>query len=409
MKNTPDIAVVGGVYEERCLRPDWYEVYGSAGRACSAIAAFDDEVGVALHCYADQRIQEALTARSALEQTQLSVTTIASTMRFVYVHSLDRPQIEQAIATQPKLTVLAPNILRFGMIEGDAVVTGDNVVYDPQSAMAPAVFQANGSQAGRLAVILNENEARTMTGLHDAGVDELIEAVRDVNQAEVAVLKRGPLGALVFDGTIRSQVPALHTQNVWKLGSGDVFSGHFALNWAVYGHDALDSAQAASRATATYCQTGGFPNPMALQSLDAAPVVPSARFLAGRVPKVYLAAPFFTLAQLWIVEQTRSQLQHFGLDVFSPYHEVGVGPADKVVEADLTALREVDFVFAIADGLDAGTLVEIGYALAHATPVIIYCENESEENLKMMAGSGCILCNDFVSAIYRALWTAVSL
>lgn len=409
MKSTPDIAVVGGVYEERCLRPDWYEVYGSAGRACSAIAAFDDQVGVALHCYADQRIQEALAARCQLERTQLSVTTIANTMRFVYVHGLDRPVIEQAMAAQSPLTIRAPNVLRFGIMEGDAVVYGDNVVYDPQSATTPAVFQQNGSQAGRLAVILNENEARMMTGLYDTRVDELVDAVRSVNQADIAVLKRGPLGCLTFDGTVRSHVPALHTHNVWKLGSGDVFSGHFALNWAVYGRGVLESAEAASRATAAYCQSGGFPNSQALQSLNAAPVVPSARFLAGRVPKVYLAAPFFTLAQLWIVEQARSQLQHFGLDVFSPYHEVGVGSADEVVEADLAALREVDFVFAIADGLDAGTLVEIGYALARGTPVVIYCENESEENLKMMAGSGCILCRDYVSAIYRALWTAVAL
>ncbi|MDP2405913.1 MAG: hypothetical protein Q8M50_06630, partial [Hydrogenophaga sp.] len=61
------------------------------------------------------------------------------------------------------------------------------------------------------------------------------------------------------------------------------------------------------------------------------------------------------------------------------------------------------------DGLDAGTLIEIGYALARGMPVVIYCENESEEDLKMMAGSGCILCTDYVSAIYRALWTAISI
>lgn len=409
MNSVPDIAVVGGVYEERCLRPDWYEVYGSAGRACSAIVTADDQVDVALHCYADSRIQEALKARSTFDRTQLHVTLIANTMRFVYVHGLDRPQIENATTGQPALVVKAANVLRFGMLEGEAVVDGGNVVYDPQTAVSPAVFQTNGSRADRLAVVLNENEARSMTGLHDAGIDALVAAVRDLNQAEVVVVKRGPLGAIVFDGTLLSQVPALHTRMVWKIGSGDIFCAHFALNWAVHGRDPVTSAQAASRATASYCETGGFPNAKSLQSLDASPVVPSAQFLAGRAPRVYLASPFFTLAQLWLVEQTRTQLQHFGLDVFSPYHDVGVGPAEKVVDADLQGLRDVDFVFAIVDGLDAGTLVEIGYALARGTPVVVYCENESEEDLKMMAGSGCILCTDYVSAIYRALWTAVSL
>jgi len=391
------------------LRPDWYEVYGSAGRACSAIAAIDDQVCVALHCYADSRVKEALMARSAMERTQLHITAIANTIRFIYVHGLDRPQIENATSGQPPLVVEASNVLRFGMLEGDGVVDGGNVVYDPQTAMSPAVFHANGSQADRLAVVLNENEARSMTGLYDAGINELMVAVREINRANVVVIKRGPLGAVVFDGTARSQVPALHTQTVWKIGSGDVFSAHFGLNWAVYGRDPVASAQAASRATACYCEMGGFPNPGLLQSFDATPVVPSAQFLAGRAPKIYLASPFFTLSQLWLVEQTRMQLRNFGLDVFSPYHDVGLGPADRVVQADLKGLGEADCVFAIADGLDAGTLVEIGYAIARGAPVVVYCENESEEDLKMMAGSGCILCIDYVSAIYRALWTALSL
>lgn len=409
MNSSPKIAVVGGVYVERCLRPDWYEVYGSAGRACSAIAAFDEQVAVVLHCYADVRIKEALIARSALERTQLHVTTIANTMRFVYVHGLDRPQIENAVTSQPTLTVTAGNVLRFGMLESDAVVDGCNVVYDPQTAVSPAIFHANGSRADRLAVVLNENEARSMTGLYAADINELTVAVRDINRAEVVVVKRGPLGAVVFDGSTCSFVPALQTKTVWKIGSGDVFCAHFALNWAVHGRAPVESAQVASLATASYCETGGFPSVQLLQSLEAKPVAPSDQFLTGRVPRVYLAAPFFSLAQLWIVEQTRTQLQHLGLNVFSPYHDVGLGPAEKVVEADLRGLSEVDFVFAIADGLDAGTLVEIGYALARGMPVVVYCENESEEDLKMMVGSGCILCTDYVSAIYRALWTAISI
>lgn len=409
MSSATEIAVVGGVYEERCLRPDWYEVYGSAGRACSAIAAIDDQVTVALHCYADVRIQEALTARSVLERTQLHASTIANTIQFVYVHGLDRPQIENATTGQPALNVKAANVLRFGMLESDAVVDGGNVVYDPQTAVSPAVFHANGSRADRLAVVLNEDEARSMTGLYGADMSELTVAVRDLNRADIVVVKRGPLGAVVFDGATCSLVPALHTKTVWKIGSGDIFCAHFALNWAVHGRDPVESARAASRATASYCETGGFPNAKLLQSLDAKPVVPSDQFLTGHLPRVYLAAPFFTLAQLWMVEQTRTQLQHLGLDVFSPYHDVGLGPAEKVVEADLKGLRDVDLVFAIADGLDAGTLIEIGYALARGTPVVVYCENESEGDLKMMSGSGCILCTDYVSAIYRALWTAISI
>jgi nucleoside 2-deoxyribosyltransferase len=124
---------------------------------------------------------------------------------------------------------------------------------------------------------------------------------------------------------------------------------------------------------------------------------------------VYLAGPFFTLAQLWLIEQARSNLENFGLNVFSPYHDVGHGSADDVVELDLEAIRQSDILFAVGDGLDPGTIYEIGYARARNIPVIVYCENESPDNQKMMVGSGCIISADYVSAIYKTFWAAVAL
>ncbi len=409
MSSAPSISIVGGVYEERCLRPDWHEVFGSAGRASSAIAAFDERVEVELHCYADANTEQVLAARAAMENCRLALRPTDRTARFFYTHGLARPDVELHEQQHDALTITAKNVLRFGMIEGDAVVDGESVVYDPQCSSAPLVFGQNGSRAERLAVVVNEGEARRMTRLRTAAIADVAREVQRLNNAAVVVLKRGPLGALVLDGDGAADIEALATRNVWKIGSGDVFSAHFALHWAVLGRRAVESAQQASRATATYCETGGFGTPAAVAALDAPPVNASSRYLAGRRPRVYLAAPFFSLGQLWMVEQARSHLQHFGLDVFSPYHEVGLGTAEQVVEADLAALRDVDLVFAIADGLDAGTLVEVGYARAQGTPVVIYCESEGEESLKMMSGDGCTHCTDYVSAIYRATWQAMSL
>jgi len=409
MSRSQGISIVGGVYEERCLRPDWHEVFGSAGRACSAIAAFDEHVDIELHTYADANTEQVLISRAVMENCRLALRAVERTARFFYTHGLARPDVETPERNHPPLNLAAKNILRFGMIDGDAVVDGESVVYDPQSSLMPMPFAKNGSLAERLAVVINEGEARRMTGLRAAALPELAHSVRQLNHAAVVILKRGPLGAFVLDGHGEFDVPALATQNVWKIGSGDVFSGHFALHWAVRGQSAVESARMASWATATYCETGGFGAPAALASLGVPPVVASSRYLAGRRPRVYLAAPFFSLGQLWMVEQARSHLAHFGLDVFSPYHEVGLGSAEQVVEADLAALREVDLVFAIVDGLDAGTLVEIGYARARGTPVVVYCESEGEESLKMMSGEGCTQCTDYVSAIYRATWQAMSL
>jgi nucleoside 2-deoxyribosyltransferase len=122
-----------------------------------------------------------------------------------------------------------------------------------------------------------------------------------------------------------------------------------------------------------------------------------------------LAGPFFTLAQLWLIEQVRDALMKFGLQVFSPYHDVGHGSADDVVGLDLDAIRGCDLLFAIGDGLDSGTLYEIGYARALDKPVVLYCENESQDSQKMMLGSGCTLVSDYVSAIYKTIWAAVGL
>lgn len=56
------------------------------------------------------------------------------------------------------------------------------------------------------------------------------------------------------------------------------------------------------------------------------------RYRDGYVPKVYLAGPFFTLEEPWVVGQARRDLKAMGLDVFSPYHDVGLGTAEDVVK-----------------------------------------------------------------------------
>ncbi|MFO6137639.1 nucleoside 2-deoxyribosyltransferase [Pseudomonas aeruginosa] len=84
-----------------------------------------------------------------------------------------------------------------------------------------------------------------------------------------------------------------------------------------------------------------------------------------------------------MVGQARRDLRAMGLDVFSPYHDVGLGTAEDVVEKDLEGVRNCDVLFAIGDGLDSGTIFEIGYARALNKPVVFYAENESEQDQKM--------------------------
>lgn len=397
-------AIVGGIYIEHCMRPAWHEIYGSAGRAASAMASMG--VSPTLHGYMDMTAREVLLARGTLEGFSLAGTAVSQSIAFDYDHGLATPRIYGQRNSEPAITLTADAILRFGMFEGDAVVHGQRVVYDPQDALVPEAFHANGSTAKELALVLNRNEATLMSGLKNASVQAIAKALIEKRCADIVVIKQGPQGALVHDGRCVEPIPAYLSRSVWKIGSGDTFAAHFAFNWMIEGKSAVESADAASRATAYYCQTRGFPTSDSLESFTPDAIVPSPAFCAGRKPTVYLAGPFFTLAQLWIVEQARHDLESMGLKVFSPYHDVGHGSAEDVVKLDLKGIEDSDIIFAIGDGMDSGTIYEIGYARAKGKPVVLYCENESIENKKMMEGSNCHLHVDYVSAIYATLWIA---
>lgn len=402
-----DIAVVGGVYRERCMRPAWREIYGSAGRAASAMASMG--VSVSLHSYLDPAAAEVLASRGAFEGFHVARNESVQEIAFDYDHGLATPRILGRGAVEAPLRVSASRVLRFGMMDGDAVVHGQKVVYDPQDAYAPEAFHANGSTADELALVLNQHEAALLTGARDASAEAMAGDLMQQQRAAVVVIKRGAMGALVRDQHGVATVPAYQSQKVWKIGSGDNFAAHFAYRWLHEGRSAAESADLASRATAYYCQTRGFATPEVLASFALSPIVPSEAFLQGHRPKVYLAGPFFSLAQLWLIEQARSDLLAAGLKVFSPYHDVGHGSAEDVVPLDLEGINDADLIFAVGDGMDPGTVYEIGYARAKGKPVVVYCENESDENKKMMGGSDCLLCDDYVSSIYQTLWTACRL
>lgn len=402
------ITVVGGVYREWCMRPAWDDIYGSAGRAATAIARFGGQAE--LHSCVDSSTQLVVDARASAEGFQFHATAASTGVTFEYIHGLATPDIQYDAYVKSELQVRAEKVLRFGMIDGTAVVDAEHAVFDPQNADDPESFRANGSAAKHLALVLNRHEANLLVpSSSELTAQELATALAEQEGAEIVVIKMGPLGALVYDNGDISTVSAYRTERVWKIGSGDTFAAHFALGWMDNGLSAHDAASVASVATAFYCQNQGFPDPVLLADFKPQALQPSVRYHDGYVPKVYLAGPFFTLAELWMVGQARIDLQAMGLDVFSPYHDVGLGSAEDVVEQDLEGVRDCDVLFAIGDGLDSGTIYEIGYARALNKPVVFYAENESEQAKKMMEGSNCYITDDYVSAIYQAFWEAVVL
>jgi nucleoside 2-deoxyribosyltransferase len=393
------LSVVGGIYRERCLQPTWDAVLGSAGRAAQALGTANAS-RKKLHAFMGARARSEVELVAELADFEIVPTDLPFLVSFDYAHTLGDPVISPPIGLMDQrrpLTVEDEVVLRYGMLEGDAVVTADIAVYDPQSAFDAAAFHANGSSADRLAVVLNRLEMRLITGEDNprAGADWLFRN----DGAKVVVLKMGALGARVFapDGTW--DIPLYRSERVWKLGSGDVFSATFAAMWALEGMAPEAAADIASRATAWYCGHRALPTPDAA-TLAAMPFE-QVRPGTGRI---YLAAPFFDLGQRWLVEEGRRALLQAGAKVFSPIHEVGPGPAEVVAPADLAGVEDCDVMLAILNGMDPGTVFEVGYAIRKGIPVVVLAENARGEDLKMFVGSGATVTSDFVTAIYQAVW-----
>jgi nucleoside 2-deoxyribosyltransferase len=222
------------------------------------------------------------------------------------------------------------------------------------------------------------------------------------------IVKRGALGALILENGQISTVPAFKTSTVWPIGSGDVFAAVFAAQWGVHNASAASAAQSASLATAEYVESRVLPIEKSVIEGTTArqPIELNRKPLSPGEYDVYLAGPFFNMPELWLVDEARLALRGMGLRVFSPYHDVGIGIGKDVAPKDIEALKRSRAVLAIIDGVDTGTIFEVGYARALAKPVVALVQSTPEEPLKMIAGTDCDVVSDFVSAIYHVAWAA---
>lgn len=396
---TRGLSIVGGVYGERCIEPAWDAAFGSAGRAAHAVEMLVTgpvELVTYVATEAEATVEDLATRCGATLQAH----TAPQFVTFNYLHPLATPAIHphpSLIVQAPAITIKGDVVLRYGMMEGDAIIDAEVAVYDPQSAFDPRPFSENGSRARRLALVLNRMEAHAMTGIEDPML--AARSLLASEGAEVIVLKKGSHGAVVVTAAGDHPIPAYQTDYIWKVGSGDVFSATFAALWGCQGMAPDQAADLASRATANYVNTRHLPvaDVATLQALEMTPIKPGNG-------TIYLASPFFDIGQRWLVEESFSLLTALGASVFSPVHEVGPGPASYVAPKDIAGLEESHVVFAILNGLDPGTIFEVGYAIKKGIPVVVLAQNVKEEDLKMILGTGCEVTDDFASALYRAVW-----
>ena len=399
------LTVVGGLYREVCLEPSGHrELFGSGGRAAWTARQLGSTVD--LQTCVDDITESDMLQWAADTGIIVMPVHVPRVPAFHYRHPLSRPLILPAPAelTKPiEFSVENDVVLRFGMLEASAVVRAETVVYDPQSAFTPESFSANGSRATHLAVVANDYEARTLVGDARCPLQDLVIALRKCEGADVAVLKAGPFGTWIATADECRHMPCLITDRVWSLGSGDVFASVFAVRWGVDGIAPFEAVEDAVRVVARYADTGSVPLREEIVDLTGYPALEAPSSLASS--QVYLAAPFFTMAHRWLVDEIRNAVPG-DIRVFSPLHDVGRGPYEEVAPADLEGLRQSQVVLAVADGDDPGTLVEIGYARARGIRVVVLAETIAEEHLVMLRGSGCVITRDLCSAIYHTVWQA---
>lgn len=393
--------VVGGVYSEYCYHPEWHQIYGSGGRGAATLTCLGVQ-NVSLKTSIARSERRAVQATLSPYGVRIEAVDSSALYEFIYTHPLSEPflrphPVRPAIY---KTAVHSDAALVYGMLEGNPKVSAKRIVFDPQSEADASDPFKYINPTEQLAAVLNEKELARWSKTQDLleGAKRLISKRR----IDVVVVKQGPFGCLVMDSGGAHYVPAFPSKNVFKIGSGDVFSAAFAKFWALDGESAIDAAENASRCTSIYCNS---------KSLDAISLYKESILTPikkKKTPSIYLAGPFFSLGQRFLVEEARRSLLSLGLNVFSPLHDVGTDePPDVIAREDLRGLENCTAVLALISDLDPGTIFEIGFARARKIPVVAYGEGIKNEHLTMLIGSDCICSEDFCSALYNAVWAGM--
>jgi hypothetical protein len=337
---------------------------------------------------------ESLAATFGLE---VDWTARSEPVAFSYDTPLSSPAISGLDSQSESLFVDHEAVLVFGMLENKPKVKANRLVLDPQKPRDLGKLDLDGVSANHLAIVANAIETRAITDEEDPkdGAKSLLNS----SNAEVVITKLAARGALVTTKNDQKVIPPWPTKIVWPIGSGDVFAAGFAWAWAQQQMTPDEAARVGSYAASRWCSTNSF-------DLNASDFEPPNADWSMKHGRVYLAGPFFDIAQRWLVELVRENLVALGGNVFSPLHDVGVG-SDEVAEKDLAGLEQCTAILALLDSNDSGTIFEAGWGAKSELPIVFYSEDAERADLKMLRGAGAISCEDISSAVYRAIWASI--
>jgi len=394
------ISIIGGTYKEINLENNTDEIYGSGLR--SSYFLLENGVNVKFYTSGNSKVEDYLKLyKGTYTDFEFYCQKSENFITFKYYFALDNPTIYPNILKINKtevITALDENIICFGMLETDFSIKGNRVIYDPQTSIKPAKFSQFG-EAEQLIYIVNHSEAKSISATEDE--KKIIEFFFESEGAYALIIKNGPSGAKLYYEGKSYKIPSYITDNVTKIGSGDIFTTSFAYYWIERGLSIEESALNASKSTAYYCDTlivrqHGLLSNFLYKEYEA-------KHLFDK--QVYIASPIFSLSDIILVDKIRNAFLDFGIKVFSPFHDIGLGSDEDFAKKDLEELNKSEIVFGVLDGLDAGTLIELGVSMAKDKKMIGYHRTCTVGSLFMLTPSNIKIHETLTTSIYHTIWS----
>lgn len=393
------INVIGGIYREIDYDDISVEIYGSGFRGVKFL--LENKCNIRFHTAGNQDIMFYLRENQKVyDNFSFNCYEYNEIITFKYSFSLDQPTIFPNLLNIAKvnpINVISENIIAFGMLEAEYLITGSKIVYDPQTSIKPNKFSEIGT-ADELVYILNRDEAVSIAST--TRIDEIKNYFFNKENVKAFIIKDGPFGAILYLKESEVRIPSYITNNVQKIGSGDIFTSSFGYYWMEKCLSIEESAIYASKSTAIYCDKKVYVDTTSLNDFEYEEY--EVRDLTEK--QVYLASPFFTISELILVDKIRSAFMSFGIKVFSPFHDIGLGDDITIAKKDFEGIEQSDIIFCVLDYFDSGTLIESGYALAKEKKIIGYHRTCDENKLLMLQPAKINYFNHLTTAIYHTIW-----
>ncbi|AQX85143.1 nucleoside 2-deoxyribosyltransferase [Elizabethkingia bruuniana] len=394
------ISVIGGVYREINLDDLSTEIYGS-GLRCTKFL-LENKCDVIFHTAGNSEIEDYLKEyKKVYPSFSFSRIDYNELITFKYSYALDQPDIlpnPLKIRKTKNIEFKDYNIICYGMLETDFKVEGCRVVYDTQNSINPIKFSEFGV-ADELIYIINFSEAKVISKCTE--LEDIKKFFFEEEKVTALIIKNGPHGATLLYDNKEVKIPSYITENVHKIGSGDIFTASFAYYWMEKKISLEDCAYNASKSTSYFCDKKIYIDTSNIENLIYKEYHPSN--LNNK--QIYLASPFFSISELLLVDKIRNSFLEFDVNVFSPFHDIGIGNDITIANKDIDAINNSDIIFCVFDGLDSGTLVEAGYSIAKNKKIIGYQRTCDENKLLMIKPGNAKVYENLTTAIYQTIWS----